>query len=358
MGLLRLLLAISVLSAHTAFPILIGGKYAVEIFFVLSGFLISYILVESKKYSNVKYFYYSRFLRLYPVYAVIFLVMLAFNVLYATVTKTPNLIQQIGAFDAVGQLLVWFGNISMLLQDWTLFLSQSGPTIVVGSALTTSDMHWHTGLLNPPSWSLSLEVAFYILAPWLIKTRARLISGLGFSLACKMILVFTGQFGLDPWSYRFFPAELCFFLLGAAAHRLSLILVNKNSQLPVRTLGYIALLAPVVALVAFPYIPLQEWLRAGLVLGIVLVCLPFLFRHPVAPGLQNRLGNLSYPVYLLQILVLQVLTFASSILRLSLPPIEFLIVAVCATVGLAWLLEKYFVEPLDAYRYRITNAVI
>jgi len=76
MGLLRLLFAISVLTAHAG-PLfgshLIGGKMAVQSFFMLSGFYMALIL--SKRYvgkkSSYKLFLTSRFLRIYPTYWVV-----------------------------------------------------------------------------------------------------------------------------------------------------------------------------------------------------------------------------------------------------------------------------------------------
>ena len=73
MGLIRFLLAMSVVAAHSA-PILgstlVGGKIAVQSFFLISGFYISLILNE--KYpaglQGNLLFYGNRFLRIYPIY--------------------------------------------------------------------------------------------------------------------------------------------------------------------------------------------------------------------------------------------------------------------------------------------------
>lgn len=58
MGLLRTILAISVVLAHSIgfvsigfrsnVGLLVGGQNAVQIFYMISGFLISYVLVEKK----------------------------------------------------------------------------------------------------------------------------------------------------------------------------------------------------------------------------------------------------------------------------------------------------------------------
>ncbi|WP_090201925.1 acyltransferase family protein [Pseudomonas asplenii] len=71
MGLLRTLLAISVIFAHSYGFVLVGGQIAVQIFYMISGFLISFIIVEKKSYSTLKDFYLNRYLRIFPTYAII-----------------------------------------------------------------------------------------------------------------------------------------------------------------------------------------------------------------------------------------------------------------------------------------------
>lgn len=74
MGILRTLFAISVVFAHSYGYVFVGGRNAVQLFYMISGFLISYVIVEKKVYSRVINFYVNRYLRLYPIYiAVAFL---------------------------------------------------------------------------------------------------------------------------------------------------------------------------------------------------------------------------------------------------------------------------------------------
>jgi peptidoglycan/LPS O-acetylase OafA/YrhL len=66
MGFLRLYLAVCVLVGHANSPIfpwtIHNGEEAVEIFFMISGF---YMSLVAPKYSSVKQFYVSRFLRIF-----------------------------------------------------------------------------------------------------------------------------------------------------------------------------------------------------------------------------------------------------------------------------------------------------
>ena len=72
MGMLRTLLALSVVLDHLGGGTtdwLVGGRLAVQLFYVISGFLISYVLTATDHYRGAPgRFYANRALRLYPVY--------------------------------------------------------------------------------------------------------------------------------------------------------------------------------------------------------------------------------------------------------------------------------------------------
>ena len=69
MGTLRTLLAIAVVLVHSYGFVMVGGRNAVQLFYMISGFLISYVLVERKVYKDTISFYINRYLRLYPIYS-------------------------------------------------------------------------------------------------------------------------------------------------------------------------------------------------------------------------------------------------------------------------------------------------
>src|SRR5687767_9870281 len=77
MGFLRLALALSVFFAHTAsqqITSFIDALYAVQIFFMVSGFLIAYVLMTNNRYQeHIRNFYINRILKIYPIYYLILL---------------------------------------------------------------------------------------------------------------------------------------------------------------------------------------------------------------------------------------------------------------------------------------------
>src|ERR1700759_2448929 len=73
MGLIRILLALAVVAGHCGAVwkfYMVGGKVAVQSFFIISGFYMSLILNEKYigKNKSYKLFISNRLLRLYPVY--------------------------------------------------------------------------------------------------------------------------------------------------------------------------------------------------------------------------------------------------------------------------------------------------
>ena len=74
-------------------------------------------------------------------------------------------------------------------------------------------------LLVSPIWSVSLELVFYIFAPFLIKRTTRTLSFVIVVLLFARAVIHLLGVNEDPWTYRFFPFELPIFLLGILLFR-------------------------------------------------------------------------------------------------------------------------------------------
>lgn len=140
-GLFRLLLAFVVV-IHHSFPLRLGA-WAVGMFFVLSGFWIS--RMWRSKYSQTaspyRTFVISRWWRIAPLFVVV---------------------------QAIAAVLVWSGLMQAsggVLADWRWWVTQ--PT-VIGST--------QFGRLLPPSWSLDVEMQFYLVAPIILMGAMRVFS--------------------------------------------------------------------------------------------------------------------------------------------------------------------------------------
>jgi len=119
------------------------GGYSVTIFFTLSGFLITYLLLkELEQHSkiDVKKFYMRRILRIWPLYFFyIFLVVLLMKF------KVPN--------------TIWYYIFIIPNIPFALHLS--------GSTMTTIPLLIHY-------WSLGVEEQFYAFWPWLLKYSSKI----------------------------------------------------------------------------------------------------------------------------------------------------------------------------------------
>lgn len=87
------------------------------------------------------------------------------------------------------------------------------------------------GLLLPQAWTLGVEISFYVIAPFVLPRRWLMAVLFAASVAIRVLLIKAGVGSVDPWTYRFFPAELMFFLVGAFTQQFVLP-VYRRTALP------------------------------------------------------------------------------------------------------------------------------
>lgn len=140
---LRLILAILVFFYHwniltsqeLSNPMFQLGGYAVDMFFIISGFLIFWSFDADQ---NKKHFYIKRFFRIFPLYAFLILLQTLFFMGFAD--------------ESIFQIIKYFvSNI--------FFLNFLAPS--VGTTLSTL----YVNAINGSLWTLKNEVAFYALVP-------------------------------------------------------------------------------------------------------------------------------------------------------------------------------------------------
>ncbi|MFT3725482.1 MAG: acyltransferase [Hyphomonadaceae bacterium] len=341
MGLLRVGLAVAVLLSHLppATFKFIGGGTAVQAFFVVSGFYMS--LVLSGKYADRGLFYSNRLLRLLPAYFVM-MAIAAFGLfaLNASATASHDTFAKAFGHPTTAAVMT-FENFGLIGQDLLYWFRLPGEGAIVfdptGAPPTDeSPVAWQA-LLVPQSWSLSLELMFYALAPFLARLHwgwlaALCAASIGLRISGYWLPV---DFGL--WQGRFFPTALFLFLFGMLAQR-ALPLVER---LPWWT-GYpvnVALLALVIFLPALK--PDPEFGRWMVYAGVAIAS-PFVFRTFRDFTWDRWIGDLSYPIYLSHLVVIGlVLTF-------NVP--EPVWVAIGGTLALSILIKLLVEQPVDRWR--------
>ena len=299
MGSIRLLLAVTVMISHTR---LYGTQYghigdnelAVKLFFMISGFLMSLVLNNTASYRNLRTFYLSRALRLYPAYWVM-----------ASATLVWWLLEGSGwtflrSLNYPSQTVLGLSNTIIFGQDVVMFLKPTATGVTfTRNFLWTEPQLWH-GLLVPPAWSLSLELTFYLIAPFVLR-RFWLMTTLAIGSMSLSLVSF--RFGLaeGPFSYRFFPYELALFLVGAFVERL----LRK----PAKRYSAVIRWSPVLMALLFciyPHVPVSPFLKSLCYLATFAMALPFLALFNRERRWDEWVGNLSYPLYISHYLPLQV----------------------------------------------------
>jgi peptidoglycan/LPS O-acetylase OafA/YrhL len=309
---LRFFAAAMIVIAHGSgefgFPLGADALFAlntgVSFFFVLSGFILYYNYPFLPDRTAVGRFYLARFARIWPLHVFAFIVVLITYPSAAWVQ--PGIARWLAGLLSISLLQAWF-------------------PLIDG----------YTGAFNAPAWTLSVEVFFYLLFPWLLPrvrdaaTRT-LLGGLLLSLACSVVANAMGgprsDLPLDQWNWYLldhsFPlSRLAEFVLGmATAHWWTRYRQRGMGNIAAGTLlelGAIALLAAAMAYVH--RVPeLANWLGSGTGDWLAQVALAPAYALLIVAAASGRgsisswlgqpllvrLGELSYAVYLLHIAVL------------------------------------------------------
>jgi peptidoglycan/LPS O-acetylase OafA/YrhL len=269
LGVLRLVLALSVLYSHTEnYPYGHNtGVVAVIGFFLISGFVMT-ALCEKYYYHlrSVPTFYADRLLRLYPQY----LVYIIGGAILAAVGPDRY---QVSVRDVIINLLIFWYEVSVWILPHKFFLEQT--------------------------WTLGLEVAFYAVIPFIFIFRLSVIALL--LSATFFLLPYFGLLDTDLWGYRQLPGTLFIFITGSFIYR------NFN--------GLFSLIVPCVWTYAFVLLigtyvwpELNVLYNRDVLTGFVVFVpiLQVLRRQPIV-RLDRMIGDLSYGVFLNHTLIIYVI---------------------------------------------------
>jgi len=130
-----------------------------------------------------------------------------------------------------------------------------------------------------------------------------LIGAILASLALRCYIYFHLGWTHDPWTYRFFPLELAFFLAGSLAyrlyHRIRAKTISRRALLPGLAFFFlICLLYQFVPAQESTGIVIKQWTFYVLAWGAI----PWLFTASKDSRVDRYLGELSYPLYIVHFL--------------------------------------------------------
>jgi peptidoglycan/LPS O-acetylase OafA/YrhL len=317
MGIIRILLAISVIISHSNAIFgfnLVGGRIAVQSFYIISGFYMALILSEKyidKNYSY-KLFITNRFLRLYPIYWIILFLTILYSVmlyLHSGSSIINLFVEHYNSMSFISFFFLICTNLFMFFQDMVMFLGLDA----TGNLFFTENFHdispaLHNFLFIPQAWTIGIELMFYLIAPFIIKRKSIYIIGyISCSLLIRLVLVFCFNLNYDPWTYRFFPTEIMFFMIGILAYRIYRYLPCLfTKHVRVKKLEYVCMAFTIV----FSFLPETAMLKNNFVIKdcvyllIFFMCIPFIFTLTKNWKIDRYIGELSYPIYISHTLVL------------------------------------------------------
>ncbi|WP_349252525.1 acyltransferase family protein [Burkholderia cenocepacia] len=259
MGIYRLLLAVAVVLSHIG--IFIQGRnpgiVAVVSFFLLSGYVMTALIERHyASLSAVPAFLLDRSMRLFPQF-----------LFYSALTLA---------------LIYWFRPLSTFTSELTPWAAVMNLTMLPLNFFR----YFPHALTVPQAWSLGLEAQFYLVMPFLLILRLRVLAIL-LSLAFFLLPVFN-VVDPDTWSYRMLPGTLFIFLVGS-------LLRTGNRRLFVSFIYVVSVVLCGLSATSASIMPPLFEVTLGVVIGVPVVTL---LTKLTFGRLDELAGNLSYGMYL------------------------------------------------------------
>ncbi len=322
------------------------GNLGVELFFVISGLIIAYPFISAhfreQRQPSVRNFYLRRVTRLEPPY---FLVMIGCYLFLRLTGYIP--------------------------EDTHTFAAKSRS---LGTSLAASLVYMHGILLggypklNPPAWSLEIEIQFYILAPIVILAVLRLRHLAAIMLGILMLIagsifashLLENQFG--PWHVVLLTKFFHLFLAGILVNLLIFgDLVPQRISRAVWDTEFIVAVAILYMMDKYYYV-MDTYNYSMIAAAAQVPCFVALFLAAFKGAFFRRflslpwvftVGGMCYTIYLIHLPILQVITgivmrtsyFVSFIPSLLISAVVSLPILFAVSVAFFLLIEKPCMNP-------------
>jgi peptidoglycan/LPS O-acetylase OafA/YrhL len=354
MGFLRFLLALSVIVTHSQ-PIfgitLLPGNLAVESFFIISGFYMTMVLKE--KYFKIdkyyKLFISNRFLRIYPLYWFVILIIIVFYIAEGLRMGNYHYLQLYADYwhkvNPLAFLYIIITNIIIIGQEYAVFFTvNDNGTLSYATHSLTTKTPLIKFMLDVPLWTVSLELLFYLVSPVLVKLKNRsLLIVIIALLVLRLVSKITG-IAYDPYIYRLLPYQIVFFLLGILSYNI----YNYMKEVRIPEYIYIFLFVYIASFTIFYGNITDSELKDFIYLASSFIFIPFAFKYLKNSKTDRYIGELSYPMYISHFIFLDLSERITNYLHLS--KVYFPILGICTTVLFSALLVQIFNKRIEAYR--------
>jgi len=369
MGLIRLLLAISVMITHQTgqYTYMVAGDMAVQSFFIISGFFMSYIITEKyrQKKNGYRLFITNRLLKIYPTYWLVagfILIAIMISPKLNTVDARYDFLRYYMHHPRELQVSTW-----VYAAEINIFTLGAESAYFFGFNAVKGILYYAQNLTSPPiramnfvlvyqAWILPLEIYFYCISPYILKQKLKwivlIIVGTGIA---RYYLSTVGMFwDYEPWIRRFFFTQIGIFLLGRISYDIYVKMHTRKlpKRLPaVITLGMVLM---IIFYYQIPNLTLYHFdVNRSLYTLLFTAAIPFVFLYTKTVRLDRLLGELSYPVFLTHAIVIDMVrsyapvwekTYGSSVLYI----LVFLV---------SYAIYRFLMKPIDAFRQRRVHSL-
>lgn len=337
---LRAIAVGAVVLYHAGVPFLPGGYVGVDIFFVISGFLItSHLLGGLTRHGRVSLasFYAKRARRILPASLLVLLV----SVVAALIWFPPLLMEE-----------VWRGAVATALYVPNLLFAVDGTNYL---AETTPSLFQHY-------WSLGIEEQFYLIWPLLLALGWKYLRSrraLGIALAVVVTVSFVAcvilTFRLQSWAFFSLPTRAWELGVGGvvafALHHRARIL-GPRSAVAAGWVGLAGLLAAVITYTSKTAFPGYSAALPVLATALVILAGATPTRYGPSALLSLRgmmfVGAISYSLYLVH---WPALVVPQAAIGYAHPlPLWFTLLIALACVPVAWALYRFVENPARNWR--------
>jgi peptidoglycan/LPS O-acetylase OafA/YrhL len=326
----------------TPFSIFYNGYAGVMFFFVLSGFVLSLPFVNGDKPLSLTTFYTKRIFRIYPAFivAIILSLVLKAFVYDKYVTAGPDL--------WVKQYWAWDWNNTSFKQILHTFL-------IIGP-------DFKTRLIDPPIWSLMVEVKMSVVLPFFILLVSR----------CNGMVNVILFFVLSALAYRYTGLQVSIFYLGVMLAKYKTYLLNIVNSWSVTVMLIVGVVSCLVYNAGLEflnyhatsyYVVFSNYLPA---IGSCFIILIVLANDKIGRVLTHRVfvffGTISYSFYLLHFPML-IVTLSCMSNRFAYGLNVGVGLAFILSVSLAYVMVITIERPFQAMasrlvkRYKVLNTV-